>query len=174
MDAVSSPAAKPGHASINNLTNNFFTDTHIRTDDILLGGGLVGLNNNSQIANSETTYVELTNASGNIFGNGKGGNGDPWDITVTTKFSLRGGGIIGLNGLSNARADLKTLTNNVFAGIKVDVTDSYLKGGGIVGIQLNDNTNDKYDPSVDDPSVAAKLENASDNLFYAGQSRHLH
>jgi hypothetical protein len=161
VDAVSSPANNPGHALINNLTYNYFTNVKVDTGDILLGGGLVGLNNNSQ-RNDADTYVELTNAIGNIFGNGNNG-----DIKVNIGYSLRGGGIIGLNGLSNAKADLKTLSGNVFAGINVNA-GTYIRGGGVVGININDAEKEKPDftGGIDAPTVAATLETASGNLFY--------
>ncbi|MDR1579205.1 MAG: autotransporter outer membrane beta-barrel domain-containing protein [Synergistaceae bacterium] len=162
VDAVSSPNPPAGHASIDNLTNNFFTNVHVDTGDILLGGGLVGLNNNSQKNNAADTYIKLVNANGNIFGNGASGN-----ITVDVGYSLRGGGVIGLNGLSNAKADLVSLTNNVFAGINVEA-GTYIRGGGVVGIQINDDGDGKFGPSgfPQEVTVAAKLKSASGNLFY--------
>ncbi|MDR0736183.1 MAG: hypothetical protein LBF51_05020, partial [Zoogloeaceae bacterium] len=133
VDGVSTPDTKSGHASIRSLDNNLFTDIEVRSDDIILGGGVVGVNNNSQ--NSDlSTYSEILAVSGNIFGNGILDTTTPENsgIYVTSKYSLRGGGVIGVNGLSNAAVWLNGLTNNVFAGIYVD-TDSYLKGGGIIG-----------------------------------------
>ena len=86
MDAASSPADKTGVAEIKELSNNLFTDIRIRTDDILLGGGLVGVNNNSKHplntnavldetdrryplyrADVEGTYSVLGTARGNVF-----------------------------------------------------------------------------------------------------------
>jgi hypothetical protein len=195
VDAVSSPAKQDGFAAINSLTNNFFTGVKVETGDIILGGGLIGLNNNSQNFN-ENTYVRLGNVSGNIFGNGSDGN-----ILVSANYSLRGGGVIGLNGLSNAGVTLDSLTGNVFAGIKVESKTSYIRGGGIVGLQTNEsqiaisneetwedivkskpenedtNTpsendydqNDSDIVTILDPAVQALLHNASGNLFFNTQ-----
>ncbi|MDR1310587.1 MAG: autotransporter outer membrane beta-barrel domain-containing protein [Burkholderiaceae bacterium] len=162
VNAVSSPGAKPGHATVDSLANNLFTNVHVRSDDVLLGGGLVGLNNNSQLEDATTTYVRLLGAGGNVFGNGNL-DGDNSDITVRTGYSLRGGGVIGLNGLSNARVMLGALTRNVFAGIDVNA-GTYIRGGGIVGLQSNDGEDVKYNPGTMEP-VAALLEQASGNLF---------
>jgi hypothetical protein len=159
VDAVSSPDAVPGHARIAELSSNFFTGIQIRSDDIILGGGLVGVNNNSQVNDANTTYARLGIVSGNVFGNGVAG-----DITVTSNFSLRGGGVIGVSGLSNAAVQLDWLTGNVFAGIDVTSTTSYIKGGGIVGLQSNDNINDKYAPFTASP-VHSYLNVADGNLF---------
>jgi hypothetical protein len=160
VDAVSSPAKKNGHASIDDLSNNLFTSVTVRSDDVILGGGLVGLNNNSQNSNNDT-YARLTSAKGNIFGNGSTG-----DIMVEMKYSLRGGGVIGLNGLSNASVQLYDLSDNTFAGVKVTSTDSYIKGGGIVGLQSNDGGEGKpLDPGDEQDDMQTVLGSASGNLF---------
>jgi hypothetical protein len=159
VDAVSSPAPTDGHASIDALTNNLFTGIRVRSDDVLLGGGVVGLNNNSQNYNANT-YTRLIRADGNIFGNGTTG-----DIAVQTYYSLRGGGVIGLNGLSNSAVALDFLTNNSFAGITVNVSNSYLKGGGIVGLQSNDGYTDKYPLGPALGLVSTHLGTANNNLF---------
>jgi hypothetical protein len=160
VDAVSSPADKPGHAEINYLVNNLFTGVKVISDDVLLGGGLVGLNNNSKDSTGGSdTYVRLFDASGNIFGDGTDAS-----IKVDIGYSLRGGGVIGLNGLSTAPVDLDFLTGNIFAGIDV-TAGSYLRGGGIVGLQTNDGGTGKPDPDPNPPGVKAYLGNVSDNLF---------
>jgi hypothetical protein len=144
---------------ISNLTYNFFTGVTVNTGDILMGGGLVGLNNNSRSKDSDT-YVELGTAYGNIFGDGRDHN-----IIITADFSLRGGGVIGLNGLSNAKADIISLTENVFAGIDVEA-GTYLRGGGVVGIQINDDGNKDPNPPASDTDISAFLARAANNLFY--------
>ncbi|MDR3159302.1 MAG: hypothetical protein LBU11_09945 [Zoogloeaceae bacterium] len=166
VDAVSSPDTVPGHASIRSLSNNLFTGIKVESEDIILGGGLVGVNNNSQVHDSATTYSEILAVSGNIFGDGTLNTTDPAntaDIYVRSVFSLRGGGVIGVNGLSNAAVRLDSLTGNVFAGIYVD-TDSYLKGGGIIGVQSNDGGDGKYTPGTLQV-VGAYLDNVQENLF---------
>ncbi|MDR0702941.1 MAG: autotransporter outer membrane beta-barrel domain-containing protein [Azoarcus sp.] len=174
VDAVSSPSVKPGHASIRSLTNNLFTGIKVRSDDIILGGGLIGVNNNSQNNDPNTTYSEILAVSGNIFGNGKLDKNDPKDtadITVLSRYSLRGGGVIGVNGLSNAAVRLDGLAKNVFAGIYVD-TDSYLKGGGIIGVQsndggLSDSGEGKIASNIDGmAAVSAYLGDVRENLFF--------
>ncbi|MDR1732042.1 MAG: autotransporter outer membrane beta-barrel domain-containing protein [Synergistaceae bacterium] len=137
-DAASSPDDKTGIAKIKGLTNNLFTGVTVQTDDILLGGGLVGVNNNSKhlatssenLATSDTWAI-LEEASGNIFGNGSAG-----DIKVTAGYSIRGGGVIGVNGLAAAGAELTRLQDNIFNGIAV-TAGSYIKGGGLVGLQTS-------------------------------------
>jgi Fe2+ transport system protein FeoA len=151
VDAVSSPADKTGIAEIEELSNNIFSDVQIRTDDILIGGGLVGVNNNSKHElktdavpetdlgyaaykkDVESTYSVLGAARGNVFK----------DVSVDVGYSLRGGGVIGLNGLSTAGARLTDLSGNIFSGIDVTSRLSYIKGGGIVGLQSN--YTDSYD-----------------------------
>jgi hypothetical protein len=135
VDAASSPADKKGVAEIKELTNNIFTDIHIHTGDVLIGGGLIGLNNNSkhtfsggETIASASTYANLGKANGNVFAGG---------IEVNVGYSIRGGGVIGLNGLSTAGATLGELKNNIFSGINVKTGKSYIKGGGIVGLQTN-------------------------------------
>ena len=166
LDAVSSPANKLGHASIYTLSNNFFTGINVQSGDIILGGGVVGVNNNSQKLDPETVYAQIKEVSGNIFGNGALDTTTPEnsDIYVKATYSLRGGGVIGVNGLSNAAARLDSLVDNIFAGIYVD-TDSYLKGGGIVGVQSNDGVGDKSDVGTDLQAVSALLDNVEGNLF---------
>jgi hypothetical protein len=158
VDSVSSPGPDVGSATIANLSNNLFTDVHIDTGDIILGGGLVGLNNNSR-AQDITTYAKLTNASGNIFG-----NGDAEDITVKTGYSLRGGGVIGLNGLSNAAVELDYLTKNIFAGINIDA-GTYLRGGGVVGLQNSDQEPKETYGTIPTSDITAFLGDATGNLF---------
>jgi hypothetical protein len=166
LDAASSPLPTPGYAYIPSLSGNLFTGIKVQSDDILLGGGLVGLNNNSQVNDPGSTYVRLDDAVGNVFGNGYL-DGVNSDIYVKTGYSLRGGGVIGLNALSNAYVDLVNLEKNSFAGIYVE-TGSYLRGGGIVGLQSNDGSADKPDLCPNgcevDP-VAAILQSAHENLF---------
>ena len=86
VDGVSSPAPHAGSAVISNLADNLFTGTQVLSGDIILGGGVVGLNNNSQTS-GPSTYARLFSATGNIFGNGVAG-----DITVTADLNIRGGG----------------------------------------------------------------------------------
>ncbi|MDR1063191.1 MAG: autotransporter outer membrane beta-barrel domain-containing protein [Azoarcus sp.] len=162
VDAVSTPNQKSGHASIDLLDSNLFTGIKVQSDDIILGGGVVGVNNNSRNYNADT-YAKIISVSNNVFGNGTDDN-----INVSSKFSLRGGGVIGINGLSNAAVALDVLSNNVFAGIRVTSTDSYLKGGGIVGLQGNDGGDDKegLDPGFEiSANVQTYLDSASGNLF---------
>jgi hypothetical protein len=179
VNAVSSPGDVQGHATMPELSNNYFTSIDILSNDVLMGGGLVGLNNNSKHENTPppgntddwalsttsnwiNTYARLDNAQGNIFGDGTTG-----DINVQVGYSLRGGGVLGLNGLSSAQVELLQLTDNAFAGIAVE-TGSYVRGGGIVGLQTNDGAADK--PSIpgspaDGAAAMAFLGNASNNLF---------
>ena len=163
VDAVSSPSTKTGHALIEALYSNLFTNVTIMSDDIILGGGVVGVNNNSQTYDP-SVYCKIILVSNNIFGNGETGN-----INVQSKYSLRGGGVIGINGLSNANVELDALTNNVFAGIIVKSTDSYLKGGGIVGLQSNDGGGDKLTSGTMNAGVSTYLNTASNNLFLNAQ-----
>ncbi|MDR1648786.1 MAG: hypothetical protein LBR71_00870, partial [Synergistaceae bacterium] len=184
VDAASTPADMRGVAEIGELTDNLFTNIAIRTDDILIGGGLVGLNNNSKHLGAnivdKNTYVILSKASGNVFGGARGSDGSA-NISVATGWSLRGGGVIGLNGLSTAGAELGTLHGNLFSGIDVESKLSYIKGGGIVGLQTNYDDGDKKadgsDKFADDPAVSGAfvddvlsspwttLGKASGNLF---------
>jgi hypothetical protein len=125
------------------------------------------VNNNSQTHDSVTTYAEIPAVTGNIFGNGtldKTDAENTANIYVKSTWSLRGGGVIGVNGLSNAAVRLDSLSGNVFAGIYVD-TDSYLKGGGIVGVQSNDGGDSKLDPGNDLQAVGAYLGDVRGNLF---------
>ncbi|MDR2050503.1 MAG: hypothetical protein LBQ63_01850 [Deltaproteobacteria bacterium] len=178
VDAVSSPDTKPGEASIRSFAYNLFTGINVQSDDILIGGGLVGVNNNSKT--SSGTLAALWIAEGNIFGNGNL-NGAYSDIYVRTGYSLRGGGVIGVNGLSNAPVRLDSLDKNIFAGIAVE-TGSYLKGGGIVGLHNNDpdaaskekeahptDPSNPTPPYISDnssiPGVTAYMGTANDNLF---------
>ncbi|MDR1661136.1 MAG: hypothetical protein LBR95_01710, partial [Azoarcus sp.] len=164
VNAVSSPDKKSGNAYIQSFGNNLFTDISVVSDDIILGGGLLGVNNNSQNSDA-STYSWLLGVSNNAFGNGKL-NGENSDIYVHSGYSLRGGGVIGVNALSNAAVRLDSLTNNVFAGIYVDV-GTYLRGGGIVGLQSNDGTDDKYAVlPADLLPVTAYLGNVDRNLFF--------
>ncbi|MDR1828242.1 MAG: autotransporter outer membrane beta-barrel domain-containing protein [Methylobacteriaceae bacterium] len=179
LDAVSSPADKVGHANLETLKGNYFTSIHIKSDDLVLGGGLVGVNNNSQDDTSKVqnttdyTYARIGSATNNIFAG---------DITVSAGTSLRGGGVIGLNGLSNASVELGTLAGNVFSGVTVDA-GTFIRGGGIVGLASNDNDvadlSGLTEPDAgadtiekDMATLAAALQhapvtltNASDNLF---------
>jgi len=162
VNAASSPGDVVGHALLPELSNNFFTNVHILSNDVLLGGGLVGLNNNSKNTRPQDTYALLDNAKGNIFGNGVAGN-----IKVQAGFSLRGGGVIGLNGLSSAQVMLENLQNNAFAGISVE-TGTYIKGGGIVGLQTNDGGDGNLNLDLGPGPMQAAwayLGTASGNLF---------
>ena len=162
VDAVSSPADMAGTARISNLSGNLFTGIQVNSGDIVLGGGLVGLNNNSQHASSnpqanQQTLSWLGTATGNVFGNGNNA-----DIRVNTGYSLRGGGVIGLNSLSNAGARLDALNDNVFNGIDVQVgtAGSYLKGGGVVGLSTNYvNTADPSNAHLNDKNNLIGLDN---------------
>jgi hypothetical protein len=163
VDAVSSPSNVRGDAIISSLSKNLFTEIYVRSDDIILGGGVVGVNNNSQNANSVARLgTDNHGAEYNIFG-----NGDTDNITVISHFSLRGGGVIGINGLSNAAVELESLTGNVFAGIKVQSEISYIKGGGIVGLQSNDGGSGKHTDADPYPSalISTFLNSANSNLF---------
>ncbi|MCL2622837.1 MAG: hypothetical protein FWD31_04135, partial [Planctomycetaceae bacterium] len=162
VNAASSPADVAGHASMPELSKNYFTGIRILSNDVLLGGGLVGLNNNSKHLDPSNTYARLDKAQGNIFGNGQTG-----DIKVEVGFSLRGGGVLGLNGLSSAQVMLHDLKDNAFAGISVE-TGTYIRGGGIVGLQTNDGGDGKY-PDVDPKAAGAYLNVASGNLFLNNQ-----
>ena len=168
VNAASSPdvSGYTGHARMEELTNNLFTNIRILSNDILLGGGLVGLNNNSKRQEPGDTYALLPEASSNIFGDGTGTrgntNGGDFSIRVEVGYSLRGGGVLGMNGLSSAEMRLENLENNAFAGIFVR-TGSYLRGGGIVGLQTNDG--DHKSGPLDLLPAMALLENASGNLF---------
>ncbi|MDR0615385.1 MAG: hypothetical protein LBG29_01130, partial [Synergistaceae bacterium] len=171
VDAASTPDNKTtGIARLGTLTNNYFTNIKIHTGDILIGGGLVGLNNNSKYTGANTpiqanTYVILNNANGNIFADG---------IDVQAYYSIRGGGVIGLNGLSTAGAQLDALNHNIFSDVHVASLKSYIKGGGIVGLQTNyteDADKDKFpeDPTNPDPidvtTPWTQLNGASGNVF---------
>ena len=168
VNAASSPDSTRdvhGHAYMPKLANNFFTEIHILSNDILLGGGLVGLNNNTKFSDP-SSYALLENAQGNIFGNGNGTRGgavNNFDIKVEVGYSLRGGGVLGLNGLSSAEVRLDNLKNNTFAGISVE-TGTYIRGGGIVGLQTNDGE-PKEGSVLPMQSAEAHLENALGNLF---------
>jgi hypothetical protein len=161
LDAVSSPSVRSGYAEMTSLTDNLFTDIEVNSGDVIMGGGLVGLNNNSKdsiAALKDTTHVRLLAAGGNIFGNGYLGASDA-DIHVKAGYSLRGGGVLGLNGLSTAAVELGSLTDNIFAGILVEA-GTYIRGGGIVGLQ----SNNSGEVPPDDP-VTARLGNVNNNLF---------
>ncbi|MDR1493207.1 MAG: autotransporter outer membrane beta-barrel domain-containing protein [Planctomycetaceae bacterium] len=169
VNAVSSPDNVAGHSNIEQLNDNLFTNVKILSNDIILGGGLVGANNNSKRSDSQTTYARINTASGNVFGNGAGNteNNTEYSIDVKAGYSLRGGGVIGLNGLSTASVELNDLTNNVFAGISVE-TGSYIRGGGIVGLQTNDGggektTNNKSPDSEDTAKFGDTIEDISSN-----------
>jgi hypothetical protein len=161
VDGVSSPSAKTGSASIGVLANNLFTDITVQSKDILLGGGLVGLNNNSKSPITDaydSNSVKLGGVARNIFGNGRLDTSSA-DIQVLVDYSLRGGGVIGLNGLSTAAVELTSLTENIFAGILVDV-GTWMRGGGIVGLQTNESG------ELGDPDDLKALLNIADgNLF---------
>jgi hypothetical protein len=125
---------------------------------------VVGVNNNSQSV-LDTAYSKIDVVLRNIFGNGDANN-----IVVKSGYSLRGGGVIGVNGLSNAGVELTNLYDNVFAGITVEV-QSYLRGGGIVGAQNNDTLHAKHDSTgtgipIPDRSTSAVIANVVNNLFY--------
>ncbi|MDR1647418.1 MAG: hypothetical protein LBR88_05200 [Zoogloeaceae bacterium] len=168
LNAASSPATtSQGQARLPLLSNNLFTGIQISSGDIILGGGLVGLNNNSKRDTGGTLDpgAILDVASGNVFGNGNAG-----DIRVTSGYSLRGGGVIGLNGLSSAAVQLNTLSGNVFNGVTVNV-GSYIKGGGLVGLHTNDGgalgsgQNDSAKDSEAPSAASATLGSVAGNLF---------
>jgi hypothetical protein len=167
VNAVSSPGPDPGAATLNTFANNVFDQITITSGDIIMGGGILGVNNNSQNT-LETTRSYLGNVTGNIFGNGS--NPLNPSITVSAEYSIRGGGVIGLNGLSEAATRLESLTYNFFGGIVVS-TNSYIRGGGIVGLQTKDANPDQIKPDdpTQDPTLAAEsahLANAEGNIFY--------
>jgi hypothetical protein len=169
LNAASSPSeTSQGQARLPLLENNLFTDIRIHSGDIILGGGLIGLNNNSKRDTGGTLNpgVILDRASGNVFGNGEDG-----DIRVTSGYSLRGGGVIGLNGLSSAAVQLGELSGNAFDGVTVDA-GSYIKGGGLVGLHTNDGgrpgagqNNDEAKDSEAPKAASATLGSVSNNLF---------
>jgi hypothetical protein len=160
INAVSSPDNFKGKASLDELKDNLFTNIEVISKDILIGGGVIGLNNNSQyhVSSTDTSEVILNVVSGNIFGNGQ-----DYNIKVQTNYSLRGGGVIGLNGLSNAVLRLNTVTQNVFAGINID-SGSYLRGGGVIGLQNNDENEKGYDPGVVQ-NVGTFIGTVNENIF---------
>ncbi|MDR3349477.1 MAG: hypothetical protein LBO03_07735 [Acidaminococcales bacterium] len=161
LDAVSSPSNVPGHALLQSLNYNLFTGIAIDSGDIILGGGLVGVNNNSRdIGGKDVTYARIVDVRGNVFGNNNLG-----DITVKAGYSLRGGGVLGINGLSNAAVKLDYLADNIFAGVAVDV-GSYLRGGGLVGLNTNYNDGKSPDPGPDpDYPINASTGSVYGNLF---------
>jgi hypothetical protein len=170
VNGVSSPDTSIGHALLKGLENNAFTSITIRSDDVLLGGGIVGVNNNSKDTSGSLpgdflTYAKMENVTGNIFGNGKNN-----DIKVDVGYSIRGGGVIGLNGLGSAQIELPTLDKNVFAGIDV-TAGTYIKGGGIIGLQNNDDDYDKGDaatnptPSIDFVAANVHAKDITNNVF---------
>jgi hypothetical protein len=169
VDGVSTPSVAGGFSLISKVDDNLFYGITIDSKDILIGGGVVGVNNNSQ------NFSILSNAiigeiKGNIFGSGDidTNNGG---ISVKTGFSLRGGGVVGINALSNSYTTLRNLEANVFAGIKVSV-GTYLRGGGVVGLQAND-VGKYVDTSTDNnpcdtakcPDVGTQLDSARQNVF---------
>jgi hypothetical protein len=166
VNGVSTPALISGHAVLDTLSYNYFNKISIISGDMILGGGVVGINNNAQ-NNNDLTYTSLNYAKGNIFGEGTDGN-----ITVKAEYSLRGGGVIGVNALSNAKTSLDILNDNLFAGIDVEV-GSYLRGGGVVGVQSKCSDTDpskkdncepaSVDTSLDVPSFLGLADN---NVFY--------
>ncbi|MDR1242738.1 MAG: hypothetical protein LBM00_08150, partial [Deltaproteobacteria bacterium] len=173
LDAVSSPDFKQGSAVLTDLSSNLFTGINVDAGRFIIGGGVVGLNNNSKTETADP-WVMLGSASGNIFGNGTldvdkaSGIVLNSNITVTTGTSLRGGGVIGLNGLSNVGVALNSLTDNFFGGIYVKAGE-YIRGGGIVGLQTNDELNpDAVKKDNPDPleNQGAHIGNAENNLFF--------
>jgi hypothetical protein len=171
VDGASSPGNTTGVAKIDELSDNLFTGARIRTDDVLIGGGLVGVNNNSKHPvlpvtdpgyenDVAGTYAALEKATGNVFS----------DVKVDVGYSIRGGGVIGVNALSTAGARLTDLSGNIFSGVDVTTKLSYIKGGGIVGIQAN-YTDDADPGKFNDPfdSVLAGrpvlLNSAVGNFF---------
>ena len=164
VDGVSSPASMSGRASINSLSNNLFTGIKVHSGDMLLGGGLVGVNNNSNNQDANT-FARLGRVSGNVFGNGV--SSGSYDIDVDIGYSIRGGGVIGVNGFSNATVSLDGLDGNVFNGISVKTT-SYLKGGGVVGLQTQYVENDlstKTDSPGDYPDDSNNAVSGDDTKF---------
>ncbi|MDR1425268.1 MAG: hypothetical protein LBI92_11805 [Azoarcus sp.] len=188
LDAVSSPAEIIGHARLGELSGNLFTNVQVSSSDILLGGGLVGSNNNSKDdtngfdngdydAAANRTYASIDTITNNVFAGG---------ITVDVAKLMRGGGVIGVHGLSNASAMIQDFSGNVFYDITVNGTpapDSSIRGGGIVGLASNDNdltdvkgkgteaaaddTELKVFGDIDNSLERAPviLDNASNNLF---------
>ncbi|MDR1871152.1 MAG: hypothetical protein LBS60_04365 [Deltaproteobacteria bacterium] len=161
VNGVSSPANTPGHAYLGVLYANVFNAITVKSSDMILGGGLVGVNNNSQNVSTQT-FSQLGTVLKNIFGNGTANS-----IVVTADYSLRGGGVIGVNGLSNAGVVLNNLYENVFSGISV-TAGTYLRGGGIVGVS-NNNTEkhpDQTGPTtIPDKSISASMTNVIGNQF---------
>jgi hypothetical protein len=165
LNSVSSPGPYQGSVTLAELNNNFFTNLSVISGDFLMGGGIVGLNNNSQ-KNDDRTTATLTEAINNVFGRGDKNlaNGG---ILVQSTFAFRGGGIIGINGLSNADVLLGDLRGNFFGGITINA-GTYLRGGGIVGLQTNDVGEDSglnpCTPGV--CSLGAFISMAQENVFY--------
>ncbi|MDR0549240.1 MAG: hypothetical protein LBI10_07535 [Deltaproteobacteria bacterium] len=162
---MSSPATNQGYAYLATLYRNLFTNVKINSADMILGSGVVGVNNNSQSEINDTTYAKIDVVLRNIFGNGEDAN-----IEVNAGYSLRGGGVIGVNGLSHAGVELTNLYDNIFAGVNVEA-QTYLRGGGVVGVQNND-TDHKIPSTVYTPSpiperkTSAVIANVVNNLFY--------
>ncbi|MDR1165230.1 MAG: hypothetical protein LBO66_05045 [Deltaproteobacteria bacterium] len=179
LDMEATAASSLGSVTIAKVRDNFFQDIIVDITDIILGGGLVGVHSNSQ-SNSQVAYSKLGDVTGNIFGTGAGAEDGPWipiqdwSISVNATYSLRGGGVIGANAYTNADVEITNVSNNLFAGIKVS-TGTYISGGGIIGLQVNDNDIDsQLKKTIDAPEICgdmlmcglgAGLGKANDNAF---------
>ncbi|MDR2354221.1 MAG: hypothetical protein LBF22_13905, partial [Deltaproteobacteria bacterium] len=138
LDAAFAPGNNEAEAYLGHTFDNVFTNITITSADLLMGGGLIGLNNNSSNISSK---VKLESFVENIVGNGNTG-----DIQITTNYAIHGGGIIGLTALANAYLDLGSTSSNIFAGINVN-SGTFIKGGGIIGVQ-NLTISGKFNPSL--------------------------
>jgi hypothetical protein len=170
LDAVSSPTNARGDALIGDLSDNIFSAITVRSGDFLMGGGVIGVNNNST-NNTEYTSAKINTISGNIFGSGTF-NAVNGGIVVSSHYALRGGGVIGVNGLSNADTAISTISNNFFGGIQIQ-PGTYLRGGGIIGLQTNDDGDDVSENPITNPgcvsgscAVGGTIWTTSDNVFY--------
>ncbi|MDR1166792.1 MAG: autotransporter outer membrane beta-barrel domain-containing protein [Deltaproteobacteria bacterium] len=167
LDAVSTPDRRTGNATLADLNNNIFYNITVDSGDFLMGGGIIGLNNNST-TNDVNTTVYIGNIIGNIFGSGDADVADG-GINVISEYSLRGGGIIGLNALTNSDTRIDTLKDNFFGGLTVEA-GTYIRGGGIVGMQTNDDGEDTgYTPGlpcVFDCVVSSYISSVEGNVFY--------
>jgi hypothetical protein len=147
LNAVFNPAETDGTASIDHLYNNIFTNIKVTSADLLMGGGIIGLNNNSLNSNDATKVSIDIGISRSIFGNSLPGN-----IEITTRYGIHGGGIIGLNSFQYAGLYLGPVVENIFTGININA-GTLITGGGIIGLQNKDengkfaNQPDKY-PAV--------------------------
>ncbi|MDR2349439.1 MAG: autotransporter outer membrane beta-barrel domain-containing protein [Deltaproteobacteria bacterium] len=133
VEAVANPASLNfGTASLDELKSNYFNGIGVISGDSIIGGGIIGLNNNNQkehaANNPNENRVRLGVVSDNVFQGG---------ITVAAARSVRGGGVIGLNGLSYSQVDIQEIRNNFFGDVEISA-GTYLRGGGVIGIQSFD------------------------------------